>query len=140
MKLIPKIYIYSHIIGLAIFCVGIFLPYSSGLTLHSVNESSVPFEFANFHETVLSGYETFTGRCNVVVILLLSSIFFLTKKQWFKYLLIPIGILYILLLLLVFTSTLASFGKPHGDTLHIGFLLMFFGTAIGLITTAVKPS
>lgn len=141
MNPIPKRLTYLHLIGVVIIGAGLFLPYSSGLTLKKVNDSSVTFEFAQeYYETTIRGFEAPIGRFSTIVAIVISLIFFFTRKQWFKYLLIPIGVVHLLSQLLIFLSTLAGFGKPFGDSLHIGFDLIFMGIAIGIITTAIKPT
>lgn len=133
-------YTISFLVSAALVCVGFYLPYTFGLTTNKFNGSSVIFEFApEYYETTICGFEDFFAQLNLVIVGLIALIFFFTKKRWFKFLLIPLGFIFLISQLLVFVTTVAGFGVPFGNSLRIGFYLMFIGTISIIVLTAVKP-
>jgi hypothetical protein len=130
----------AFLFGLTLICIGFCLPYTFVLTLIKFNDSSVVFEFApEYYETTIRGYESYFAQLNLAIVALIALIFFFTKRKWFKFLLIPFGLIFLISQLMVFLSTIAGFGAPFGNTLRIGFYLMFIGTISVIVVTAVKP-
>lgn len=133
-------YTIPFLVSIALVCISFSLPYTFGLTTNKFNESSVVFEFApEYYETTIYAFEDFFAQLNLVIVGLIALIFFFTKKRWFKFLLIPLGFIFLISQLLVFVSTVAGFGAPFGNSLRIGFYLMFTGTILAIVVTAVKP-
>lgn len=128
------------LLSVSLVCLGFFLPYSIGPTTSRINESSVEFQFAEgYYLSTLYGFEGVIAWLNLVLVGLIALIFFFTKKRGFKFLLIPLGAIFLFSQLLVFITTLSGFGAPVGNSLKIGFYLMFVGSISTIILAATKP-
>lgn len=110
--------------------LGLMSPISNSLTVNKIDfayQSISSKEFLNQYETILLGYQSFFGRFNVVLILILTGFLIFDKSKSAT----AVFTLFILYLVAFFIDRFlngATLGKPIPTEYLIGYKFLLFGT------------
>jgi hypothetical protein len=139
MQTTRKIQLIIGIIGIILSVTTLFIPFYETVPMSHQIQTSLPgllysYNMGEFNIGVISGAGSFYAFINIPFCLVLSLLILLNKPNTLAAILL--GIFFIISSWLVKVGCSAGFGKPFGDTMLIGYRILWL-TEIALLGLSI---